>query len=163
MTDDANERAQKSADDTEDFEPLPRSSLRGFERLTVRICEAINTWRWLKRLVQLYVRLCPRSFVRWVCSNRYEVYGLKTVKGLKPPRGVILVSNHRSFFDMYAGSCLLYNRSSFMECLYFPVRAPFFYSSLFGLLVNFVMSGCCMWPPIFRDDRKGDLNPISFR
>ena len=41
----------------------------------------------------------------------------------------------------------------------FPVRSPFFYDHPLGVLINFIGSGCCMYPPVFRDERRYELNP----
>ncbi len=48
-----------------------------------------------------------------------------------------------------------------MQTLFFPVRSPFWYTSFVGVLVNMLMSGGAMWPPIFRDRRSLELNPVS--
>jgi len=41
------------------------------------------------------------------------------------------------------------------------VRSNFFYDSALGVLVNLAISGGAMWPPVFRDDRRGALNPVG--
>lgn len=146
-----------------EFEPLPRDPLRGIERLTVPLGEAINTWPRLKRFAASFGYHVPRNFVTWVSKRRWRIYGLENLSELRPRRGVILVSNHRSFFDMYVAAASVFIHGNFIERLYFPVRSSFFYDNPAGALVNFVMSGYAMWPPMFRDDRKIDLNPIGLR
>jgi len=150
----------------QDFDRLPkmdRSKLRGFERLTVPICDAINGTFWLKRFVQFFVRTVTASWIFFICRKRLVFHGLDHVRELKPPRGVILVSNHRSFFDMYVCSAVLYKRASFLSRIHFPVRSRFFYTNPVGLLVNISVSGCAMWPPVFRDARKKTFNPTGMR
>ena len=34
---------------------------------------------------------------------------------------------------------------------------------IYSIVVNFLMSGCAMWPPVYRDERKKALNPISMK
>jgi 1-acyl-sn-glycerol-3-phosphate acyltransferase len=87
--------------------------------------------------------------------------GLEHVQDLAPPRGVILVSNHRSFFDMYVTSAFLYAHARFLRRLHFPVRSNFFYDNPLGIVVNLVISGGAMWPPVFRDERRTALNPVG--
>lgn len=145
------------------FEPLPRNALRGPERLSIPVGEAINTWPTLKRAAAAFAYHVPRNFVTWASRRRWRIYGLENVAQLRPRRGVILVSNHRSFFDMYVAAASLFIHGDFIERLYFPVRSTFFYDNPAGSLVNWVMSGYAMWPPMFRDDRKAALNPLGLR
>ena len=42
--------------------------------------------------------------------------------------------------------------------MYFPVRSAYFYDRLDGLVVNAIMSGLAMYPPVFRDPRRRHLN-----
>ena len=42
--------------------------------------------------------------------------------------------------------------------MYFPVRSDYFYDRLDGLLVNAIMSGLSMYPPIFRDVGRRPIN-----
>ncbi len=143
------------------FRPLPRQNLRGFERMAVPLGEAVNTHGVLKRFASAYAYHVPRHFVSWVTRRRWQLSGLEHIEALKPPRGVILVSNHRSFFDMYVSAAALYAHASFLGRIYFPVRTSFFYDRWLGSVINFLMSGYAMWPPVFRDDRKHAMNALG--
>lgn len=143
------------------FEPLPRDVLRGFEHVAVPLGEAINSWPRLKRFGASFGYHVPRNFVTWVTRHRWKIYGMENLSSLRAERGVILVSNHRSFFDMYVAACAVFTHGHFIERLYFPVRSNFFYDNPAGVLVNWIMSGYAMWPPMFRDDRKSALNRIG--
>ena len=134
--------------------------LRGFERLSVPICNFINTTPAIKGFIQFFVRTWTAFWIGLVARSRWQIHGEDSIRAVDGGHGVVLVANHRSFFDMYVASAMLYRRSTFMDRLYFPVRSKFFYSSPLGLLVNLSVSGCAMWPPVFRDDRK-DMNPAS--
>ncbi len=50
---------------------------------------------------------------------------------------------------MYAVSSVLFRRTRWRKKLFFPVRGRFFYDSVGGLLVNFVMGWWSMFPPFF--------------
>jgi len=145
------------------FVPFPRAPLRGAERYTIALGEAINTRPGLKSFATAFGYHVPRNFVTWATRRRWRFFGLENMANLRPRHGVILVSNHRTFFDMYIAAAAIFRHGSFIERLYFPVRSNFFYDSLLGALVNFTMSGYAMWPPMFRDERRSALNPIGLR
>jgi 1-acyl-sn-glycerol-3-phosphate acyltransferase len=138
---------------------LPRERLRPVERLVVTILDGVNLRDGVKDVIQWGVRAISARWIRAATTNLVTLRGLEHVRDLRPPRGVILVSNHRSFFDMYATCAYLYRESSFLRRLYFPVRSTFWYENPLGLLVNLGISGGAMWPPIFRDARRTTLNP----
>jgi 1-acyl-sn-glycerol-3-phosphate acyltransferase len=140
---------------------VPRAQLRGFEHVAVRVCDTVNSTGWLKDLIQFFVRTVTATWIGAISRFRWRFSGLEAVAALRPPKGVILVSNHRSFFDMYVCSAALYREAAFMQRLIFPVRARFFYTHPIGLLVNLAVSGGAMWPPVFRDERRDALNPIT--
>ena len=155
--------AERAAEPERSFEPLPRDSLRGFERWAVSLGETLNTNPWLKATCASFAAHVPRGFVGWASRPRLRMFGLENMSQLEPKRGVILVSNHRSFFDMYVASTAIFDHGRFIERLYFPVRSAFFYDHPAGAVVNMVMSGYAMWPPMFRDERKSQLNPVGLR
>ena len=135
--------------------------LRGVEKLTVPLGEKINQGERLKNFAAAYGYHVSRPFVSWISQPRWRLFDEENMVDLKPPRGVLLVSNHRSFFDMYVAATTIFTHGDFIERLYFPVRSRFFYDNPFGPLVNALMSGFAMWPPVFRDERKESLNAIG--
>jgi 1-acyl-sn-glycerol-3-phosphate acyltransferase len=76
---------------------------------------------------------------------------------------VIVVANHRSFFDFYFISSVITRRTRLMREVTFPVRSPFFYDNPLGLVLNIALSGATMWPPVFRDERRRTLNPTGLQ
>lgn len=144
-----------------DIPHMPTAPLRGLERLIVPLMDAANTTPWLKAGLQRFLRLTSGNWMRLCSQNLWEMHGLAPVAALQPPRGVILVANHRSFFDMYVTSAMLYRHARFMERMYFPVRSNFFYTNPLGPLINLTMAAGAMWPPVFRDDRRDQLNPVG--
>ena len=88
----------------------------------------------------------------WIHLSTYNimnVYGLEHVEAASRERPLLLVANHRSFFDMYAVSTVLFRNTRWRKQLFFPVRGRFFYQSPLGLLVNLIMGWWSMYPPFF--------------
>jgi len=140
---------------------MNRGKLRGFERVAVPLCDAINTTFWLKRTLQLFVRYITATWVFEMARPRLVLDGLDPLRELDPPKGIVLVSNHRSFFDMYVCCAVLYKHSGLLSRLHFPVRSNFWYTNPLGLFINMAISACSMWPPVFRDSRRTTLNPVG--
>lgn len=144
------------------FEPLPRAQLRGVERFSVPLLERLNRTRWLKTTVHAVVGTLDSLFVRFITGKLWEVHGIEHAR-IPAERGVILVSNHRSFFDMYICYSMLFFRTRLGRRLFFPVRSTFFYDRPLGLLLNLAISGGSMWPPVFRDEERRPLNRIGLK
>jgi len=115
----------------------------------------MNRGRW-KRFWTFCQRTLGAGWIHLATYNLLRVYGLEHLEALSRERPVLLVANHRSFFDMYAVSSVLFRRTSWRKQLFFPVRGRFFYDSPLGLLVNFVMGWWSMFPPFF----AGGENPL---
>ena len=111
----------------------------------------MNQGRW-KRLWTWCQRHIGANFIRLVTYNLMNVYGLEHVESASTERPLMLVANHRSFFDMYAVSSVLFRRTKRPLTLFFPVRARFFYESLIGVLINFLGGWWSMYPPIFAEE-----------
>ncbi len=76
------------------------------------------------------------------------------------------MANHRSFFDMYTVSSVIFRRTRRPVKLFFPVRAKFFYDSPLGWLVNLLMGWWAMYPPFFREEKetkKREFDKFSLR
>ncbi|MCK6503574.1 1-acyl-sn-glycerol-3-phosphate acyltransferase [Myxococcota bacterium] len=87
----------------------------------------------------------------WLATGRrMRVQGLEHVADLGPTDRVLLVANHRSFFDFFQVMAVAFARLHLGRRLIFPVRSTFFYDHPLGPLVNFLMSGMSMFPPILR-------------
>jgi len=110
------------------------------------------------------LRLGQRTFgCNWIeiCTrNIRDVYGRDRIGALDNSKSYIVVSNHRSFFDMYVITAYLVKRGMKHRIL-FPVRNNFFYDSVTGIFVNGVMSFFAMYPPVFRDRAHAHLNVAS--
>jgi 1-acyl-sn-glycerol-3-phosphate acyltransferase len=98
----------------------------------------------------------------WSCGGlRFNVRGLEHLAPFGKRDSVLLVANHRSFFDFFTISALIYWRTNLTKRIFFPVRQTFFYDHPAGPLVNAVMSGMRMFPPVMRDRDKRSFNHFT--
>ncbi len=109
--------------------------------------------RWGQRTVGCnWIEICTRHI--------RDVHGRERIGELRQDKSYIVVSNHRSFFDMYVITAYLVKRGLKHRILV-PVRSNFFYDSAAGIFVNAVMSFFAMYPPVFRDKALAHLNVAS--
>ncbi len=98
----------------------------------------------------------------WLMTGpRVRRWGMKHLNELGPTDCIIFVSNHRSFFDFYVIGPVLYNHTKLSKRILFPVRSKFFYDSAMGGIVNGLMSGFFMFPPIMRGKDKHAFNTYA--
>ncbi len=134
------------------------------ERVVVKLCETINEKPLPKRLQRVFHNSFGKHFIRLCSSNLLEVHGMEHVHNLSPEHGVLLCSNHRSFFDMYVVTSILRNeKAHWFKNIFFPVRSNFFYDKWSGLALNLALSGGAMYPPIFRDRKRTELNKVAIQ
>jgi 1-acyl-sn-glycerol-3-phosphate acyltransferase len=140
-------------------EDVPLSRI---ERLALRLAEATNEDPRGKWLQTRFLRGVSYVWVRALLAHRVFVEGLDDLMALHPPGGVMLVSNHRSFFDQYAMLLGCYmGPVAWAKRLFFPVRANFFYDQPLGIVVNAVVAGGAMYPPIYRQSDRRALNDAA--
>ncbi|HWO20914.1 MAG TPA: lysophospholipid acyltransferase family protein [Kofleriaceae bacterium] len=129
------------------------------ERLALRFAEASNEDPRGKWLQTQFLRGVSYVWVRACLANRMLAEGVEDLMALRPETGVMLVSNHRSFFDQYAMLLACYmGPVHWAKRLYFPVRSNFFYDQPLGILVNAAIAGGAMYPPIYRQAERRVLN-----
>lgn len=122
--------------------------LSPFERFAFRLTWRMNRGRW-KRFWTLCQRTLGAGWIQVSTYNLIRVEGLEHVESVSHERPLLLVANHRSFFDMYVVSTVLFRRTKWRKQLFFPVRGRFFYDTVGGLFVNFIMGWWSMFPPFF--------------
>lgn len=111
----------------------------------------------LDRAVRLAQRYIGSNWIEHSTRNIRTVNGVDRLPKWDPKKSYLVVSNHRSFFDLYTITGYLVNRDM-PHRLVFPVRSKFFYDRRLGLFVNGVMSFFAMYPPVFRERSRAALN-----
>jgi 1-acyl-sn-glycerol-3-phosphate acyltransferase len=98
-----------------------------------------------------------------VCGGRrVDVEGVHHIAPVPKTHSILLVANHRSFFDLYVTMAVLRWHAGFRgRRALFPVRSTFFYDHALGPVVNLVMSGMRMFPPMMREREKAAFNRYS--
>jgi len=124
------------------------------ERLGFWLVRRMNTGAW-KRFWTFCQRHIGSLWIYLATYNLMNVFGVGNFERTDASRAVVLVANHRSFFDMYTVSSVLFRRTKRPINLYFPVRGKFFYDTPVGWFVNMIMGWWAMYPPFFREKGEG--------
>jgi 1-acyl-sn-glycerol-3-phosphate acyltransferase len=133
--------------------------LSRMERFAIRLAEAVNNHPRGQRFQQQFLRRFAYVWVRAGIARRVLCVGLDELIARRPERGVLLASNHRSFFDQYAMLLALYlTGTPWCRRINFPVRANFFYEHPLGMLVNWGVAAGVMYPPVFRQRERAEAN-----
>jgi 1-acyl-sn-glycerol-3-phosphate acyltransferase len=135
--------------------------LSSFERFAFRFMRRMNEGVW-KRFWTWCQKVFGAGWIRLSTYNLMEVYGLENIEAASRDRPLLLAANHRSFFDMYTVSTVLFRETSWRKQLFFPVRGRFFYDSVLGLFVNLVMGWWSMYPPFFASGENPLLDQRAF-
>lgn len=122
--------------------------LSPFERFAFRVTHRMNLGRW-KRFWTWCQSFFGAGWIHISTYNLMRVYGLENVEAIDHARPLLLVANHRSFFDMYVVSTTLFRKTKWRKQLFFPVRGRFYYQSIPGMFVNLIMGWWSMYPPFF--------------
>ena len=144
------EAAPTMASQSEPLVPTPEelAVLSSFERFAFRVTHRMNLGRW-KRFWSWCQSVFGAGWIQLSTYNLIRVYGFENIEAVDHNRPILLVANHRSFFDYYTVSTVLFRRTRWRKQLFFPVRGRFFYQSLAGMFVNLVMGWWSMYPPFF--------------
>jgi 1-acyl-sn-glycerol-3-phosphate acyltransferase len=139
---------------------LEMGSLSRLERAQIRLVRASLRPGPLDAGIRALQRSVGQWWIRAATAKLRHVHGLERLPAWDPAGSVILVANHRSFFDLYVTAAELVSRGLPQRIL-FPVRSTFFYDHPLGPVVNGVMSFFAMYPPIFRERKRAALNLAS--
>jgi 1-acyl-sn-glycerol-3-phosphate acyltransferase len=138
----------------------PFEVLSPFERLAFRVMRWANVgggadlgWAWQRWVLEPIFGL--------ILFRRLMVRGLERLEGIPREASVLLVANHRTFFDLFVLGWILVRTWKKRWRTSFPVRANFFYENPFGLLICLLLSGGSMFPPFFRKPRSKAFNRYS--
>lgn len=155
-------REMMAAGGVTDPTPEELAVLSRRERFAFLQAHEMNQGRW-KRFWTWCQRHIGSLWIYLATYNLMHVYGLEHFEAASSERPLLLVANHRSFFDMYAVSSVIFRRTRRPLKLFFPVRAKFFYESLLGVAVNFLAGWWSMYPPIFGENEKRVFDKYSMR
>ncbi|MCB9557001.1 MAG: 1-acyl-sn-glycerol-3-phosphate acyltransferase [Deltaproteobacteria bacterium] len=137
--------------------------LSAFERGCFTLIDRLNRNPLTKSASAAFLRTVGAGWVSLCTRNLIHLVGLEQLQRVDHRRGLLLASNHRSFFDLYVTACWLYQHTDLLRRVYFPVRAEFFYEQPAGLIVNMLMAAGSMYPPIFRQANKRSFNTYGVR
>jgi len=143
-----------------DLLEVGKGTLSRLERAQIRFVRKTFEQGRLSDAMVTCQRIFGSQWIEHCTKNIREFHGLDRLPVLAKNDSLILVSNHRSFFDMYVLAGYFVYRGM-KQRLVFPVRSKFFYDSPAGLFVNGIMSWFAMYPPIFRDKSRAALNVAS--
>jgi len=135
------------------------------EKIGFKLTDRMNRGAW-KNFWTFCQRHIGSLWIYLATYNLMNVFGLENVEKTSAEKPLLIVANHRSFFDMYTVSSVLFRRTRRPIKLFFPVRAKFFYTSPVGWLVNLIMGWWAMYPPFFREAkeiRKREFDKFSMR
>lgn len=134
----------------------PLDPLSPFERLSFRLTAALASRA--VPLTEQGLRFISHPCVRLASYRMTKAHGLDRLTGLRPDQGILLLANHRSYFDLPLLCTLLRDYTPLRVPIFAPVRANFFFQNPLGLLINLSLAGGRMFPPIFREPGKRELN-----
>lgn len=137
----------------------PVELLTRFERLSFQAMDVLH--RRALPLTEAWLRTVGAGWMTLGSRNMMIPVGLERLEGLRYQDTILLVSNHRSFFDLYMLTLLLHRHTQLRQPVLCPVRADFFYQGLPGVLVNLFIGGGRMFPPFFREQSKQEFNKWS--
>ena len=135
------------------------------EKIGFHLTDRMNRGGW-KNFWTFCQRYIGSLWIYLATYNLMNVFGLENIEKTDAEKPLLLVANHRSFFDMYTVSSVLFRRTNRRMKLFFPVRAKFFYTSPLGWFVNLVMGWFSMYPPFFREEKevkKREFDKFSLR
>lgn len=155
-----NARARVGSDERPALIERGRSRLSPVERAVIRFVRWTFEPGVVDRTIRFLQRVIGSTWIHHFTKHLRHVHGFERLPAFTSEQSFILVSNHRSFFDLYVVMGELVRRG-LPQRIVFPVRSSFFYTRWLGLFVNGVMSFFAMYPPIFRERRQAVLNPLS--
>ena len=134
------------------------------ERAMLAIGRFVNEQPTAKSLQQRWLTTFNQTWVRYAIGRRVLADNIEWLLHDPGSAGVVLCMNHRSYFDAYITMWAIYEQgTSWVRKMFFPVRSNFFYEHPLGAAVNLVIGGGTLYPPIFRDSAKAELNRDALR
>jgi 1-acyl-sn-glycerol-3-phosphate acyltransferase len=139
----------------------PIELLSPFERRTFVAMHEL--YKRARPVTEKFLRTVGVGWINLGSKRMVVVRGLERIRHLKFSDGILLVSNHRSFFDLYMLIVAMHNYTELSQPLLCPVRGDFFYQRPAGIAVNLLVAGGRMFPPFFREPEKAEFNKWGLR
>ncbi len=142
--------------------PEQLAVLSGVERASFAIGDFSS--RHLTTAAKAYNTVVMGAMLWSTAGRRLHVHDLHNLAQFRRPERVLIVCNHRTFFDFFVISAVIFWKTKLERRILFPVRSSFFYDHPLGPLVNGAMSGMRMFPPVLRGEntrRRGTFNEYS--
>jgi 1-acyl-sn-glycerol-3-phosphate acyltransferase len=146
--------------------PLPATppellqTLAPLERLHYRAAWRFNQEPF-KRFMALLQYTLGSIFIRSVTARRTRVFGMEHVAQASLDQPLLLVANHRSYFDMFVVSSEIFRHTHVRRHMYFPIMGTHYYQSWSGILINSTMGFWTMFPPLFAKASHKDIDRHS--
>ena len=137
-------------------------ALNKVERVSYRFADLLARPE-MSFLSKAYNTVAMGSLLYACGGRRFTTHGIENLQGpgMDNKASVLIVANHRSFFDFFSLTAMVYWHTNLTRRIFFPVRKNFFYDHPLGAPVNLVMSGMRMFPPIMREKEKKGFNAFS--
>ena len=137
------------------------AALSWMERIAFRVMRFLNEG-WGRRPARIWQLGVVTPLVGWLLVyRRLRVYGIERLDGIPRDAPILLVTNHRTFFDLFILGWLLIRHPRLGRRVNFPVRSNFFYETPMGLVMSALLTGGSMFPPFFRAPEKKAMNRRS--
>jgi len=134
------------------------------ERAFLAMGRLINERPVPKKLQQAYLTTVNQTWVRYAIGRRVFADNIEWLLRDPGGAGLVVCLNHRSYFDAYVAMWAIYEQGmQWVRRMYFPTRSNFFYERTLGAAVNLVIGGGTLYPPIFRESSKAELNRDALR
>lgn len=135
--------------------------LRPMERFIFKVIHRLNRSPKARRAMTKFGSILGRWWVELGTSKIVVDHGFENFQKGDPNKGVLLVVNHRTFYDQFVITSRLFRLFGAHHNVFFPVRSTFFYENLLGLLINLTMAVGFMYPPFVRDRKRRIWNRFA--
>jgi 1-acyl-sn-glycerol-3-phosphate acyltransferase len=107
-------------------------------------------WSWRKHFGARAVRV--------MLARPPLVTGWEHIEAADHTRPLLLLANHRSYFDFFVMSTVMLERAPWVRQMHFPIKASYCYHDLGGAVTNALGAGFAAFPPFFREPAHAALD-----
>ncbi|MDX2185148.1 MAG: lysophospholipid acyltransferase family protein [Gemmatimonadaceae bacterium] len=107
-------------------------------------------WSWRKHFGARAVRV--------MLARPALVTGWEHIAAADHARPLLLLANHRSYFDFFVLSTVMLERAPWVRQMHFPIKASYCYHDVGGAVTNALGAGFAAFPPFFRDPAHAALD-----